>query len=474
MSHPDQGGQNGRSVMSGVTWADAWNSAREQLRIELGGAVFDAWIGPLVLVSYEKGEVRIGAPKPFARNWVANHYASRIERAFTRAAGKEPASIEFVLAEQSATNGSVAPDAPCALSEPRPTRSGVVTRALHVGQSFDTFVHGQENLFPYRAARALALGENHDFHLLYLHGGFGMGKSHLLSATALETRTRGRKLLFLGAEDFMRQFLGALHRKDTLAFKTELRAADVLIIDDLQHLCSSSTTIAELLHTLNAFMGKGGQVVLAADRPPEAIPNLTNDVRSRLSGGLVIELKRPARETRLAILKARLADFVRERQGVNVPMEVLERVADIDNASPRDIIGVFTKLATYADLTKKPVTAETIEEILDQPGVGSRKTSIEDIKRKTAEFYKLGMDDFQSPERARRVARPRQVAMYLARELTMRSLPEIGKCFGDRDHTTVIHACRRVTALCDEDSLFKQEVEFLRQVLSRHAVRAAA
>jgi chromosomal replication initiator protein len=460
-------------------WPNVWTAAREKLRKEFGEAVFEAWIAPLTLVSAERGEISIGAPKPFARNWVANHYASRIERAL-QACGGEPASLSIVLAPTSALGPSVerasveptgAPP-PEPLLRPRsvtqpPQRRGLANRILHPTQSFDSFVPGQANEFAFYAARALAQGEPSEVNLLYIHGVFGYGKTHLLNATALEAKARGRRPLFLGAEDFMRQFLGALHRKDTLAFKDELRAADLLLIDDLQHICRSSATISEFLHTVNAFADQRRRVVIAADRPPEALDGLGADVRSRLSGGLVIALNMPDRDTRLAILKARAEEFARHRPEAVLPPEVLDRIADIEDASPRDLIGIFVKLATYADLTRKPVTLEVVEETVGQRGVTARKTSIEDIQRKTAEFYKLDMRDFHSPQRTRRVARPRQVAMYLARELTMRSLPEIGKRFGGRDHTTVLHACRRIAALCNEDPLFKQEVDFLKQVLSR-------
>ena len=467
-------------------WPKVWADARGKLRKELGDAVFDAWIGPLALVSADHGDLNIGAPKPFARNWVANHYVSRIERAL-RACGGEPASLSIVLApsvpaptigagaerataSESPSAQAVSPTAAYGRGQtdgaPAPRR-GLANRLLHPAQTFERFVPGQATEFAYRASRALAEGEASEIGLLYIHGGFGFGKTHLLNATALEAKKRGRRPLFLGAEDFMRQFLGALHRKDTLAFKDELRGADLLLIDDLQHICRSSATISEFLHTVNAFADQHRRVVIAADRPPTALDSLGADVRSRLSGGLVIALGKPERETRLAILKARAEEFARQRPGAILPQEVLERIAEMEDASPRDLIGIFTKLATYADLTKKPVTLEVVEETVGQRGIRAQKTSIEDIQRKTAEFYKLEMRDFHSPQRTRRVARPRQVAMYLARELTMRSLPEIGKRFGGRDHTTVLHACRRVAALCNEDPLFKQEVDFLKQVLSR-------
>jgi chromosomal replication initiator protein len=465
-------------------WQAAWVAVRERMRRELGDPVFDAWIGPLSLDGWDKDELRIGAAKPFVRNWVANHYVTRIERAF-RAEGAEPASLSIVLsATHHAVGGGVARALPEAASAsitylaPRSESRGVIgeadngsrglwTRMLHPQQTFDSFIPGDANAFGHGAARAFAEGQQSDIPLLYIHGGFGYGKTHLLNAAALEFRKRGKRTLFLRAEDFMRHFLGALYRKDTLTFKEELRTAEILIIDDLQHICRSAATASEFLYTVNAFADLRRRVVIAADRAPVALEGLGADVKSRLAGGLVIALDKPDRETRLAIVRARSVEFARHKPEVVLPDAVLERIADMDDASPRELIGVFTKLATYADLTKKPVTLETAEEAVGLRSGPGAKTSIEDIQRKTAEFYKLEVKDFHSPQRARRVARPRQVAMYLSRKLTTRSLPEIGRRFGGRDHTTVLHACRRIEALIGEDSLFKQEVDFLSQMLQR-------
>lgn len=461
-----------------LDWTAIWVGARERLRRELGDAVFDTWISPLVLVDAANGELKIGAARPFARNWVASQYAARIERA-VRAEGAEPVSVSVVLAPAKAAPAPGArelrphPATVSYLQEPAAAkdrfaepRRALTNRVLDPQQTFDSFIAGTANDFACRATRALAEDDNPDVSLLFVHGGFGYGKTHLLNAAALEAKRRGRRALLLGAEDFMRQFLGALNRKDTLGFKDELRAADMLLIDDLQHLCRSTYTISEFLHTLNAFADLRRKLVIAADRPPSALEALGADVRSRLSGGIVIGLAKPDRATRLAILKSRATEYARRRPDAALPDDVLEHLADMEEASPRDLIGAFTKLAVYADLTKKPVTVDVVAETIGQRSAG-RKTSIEDIQKRTAEFYKLELRDFHSPQRSRRVARPRQVAMYLARELTMRSLPEIGRRFGGRDHTTVLHACRRIEALCAEDPVLKQEVDFLKDVLGK-------
>jgi chromosomal replication initiator protein len=463
-------------------WENWWGTARETLRRELGDPMFETWIRPLQLVSADGSEVKLGAPTMFVRNWVASHHLARIERAL-RGAGAPFQSISLLLAVPRPVMGAPAAQEPRIAAVPpvvppgdyargeqgAETRPGLGNRVFNASQTFDSFVVGPANEFAYGAARALAEGDDPDVALLYIHGSFGNGKSHLLNAAALEARKRGRRALLLGAEDFMRQFLGALHRKDTLAFKDELRHAELLLIDDLQHLCRSSSTISEFLHTVNAFSDLRRRIVIAADRPPAALEALGDDVRSRLTGGLVIPLDKPDYETRLAILKGRAVEFARLRPHALLPNDVLERVAQMDDASPRDLLGVFMKLATYVDLTKKPVTLEMTDEAISQRGMPGRKASIEDIQRKTAEFYKLDIRDLQSQERARRIARPRQVAMYLSRQLTMRSLPEIGRRFGGKDHTTVLHACRRIVELCGKDATLKQEVEFLTQVLSRAA-----
>ncbi len=463
-------------------WPAAWGGARERLRRELGDAVFDAWIGPLTLEGFDNDDVKIGAAKPFVRNWVSNHYVARIERAL-RAEGGDPVAISIVLSVPKPVVGgglvreTVRTEAPApafgaGVTDEEPSSEaakGLWTRMLHPQQTFESFVAGPANEFGLGAAKSFAEGAQSDVSLLYIHGGFGYGKTHLLNAAALEMRKRGKRSLFLRSEDFMRHFLGALYRKDTLAFKEELRTAEVLIIDDLQHICRSTATASEFLYTVNAFADLRRRVVIAADRAPAELEGLGADVKSRLAGGLVVTLDKPDRETRLAILKARAAEFARHKPLALLPDNVLEHIADMDDASPRELIGVFTKLATYTDLTKKPVTLETIEDVVGLRSAPGAKTSIEDIQKKTAEFYKLDVRDFHSPQRARRVARPRQVAMYLSRKLTTRSLPEIGRRFGGRDHTTVLHACRRIEALCEEDALFKQEVDFLSQMLARRA-----
>jgi len=473
------------------SWTDVWNTVKDRLRLELGQGIFDTWITPLSLKEVESGFVRLSAPSRLVRDYVASHHAARIERAFT-ATSPGFSGIEIVIAPADTRPVAGARAASVSLLPKAHAGAPAVVRGnlsasggLHPGagvslaglwdrqpdpsQSFASFVVGPSNEFAFKAAQRFAEAGESEIGLLFIHGGFGYGKTHLLNAIALEARNvRGARVLFLRAEDFMRRFLGALRSQETLAFKEELRGADILLIDDLQHICGRTATVSEFLHTVNAFTDLKRKVVIAADRPPSSLEGLSDDVRSRLQGAIAIAMEKPDVTTRLAILKSRAHALEKKLPRATLPEAILEQLAAELDASPRELLGVLMKLATYADLTGKPVTPEVAEEAIgSRAQAGDRRITIEEIQRKTAEYYKLDLRELHSARRARRVARPRQVAMYLARELTSRSLPDIGRRFGGRDHTTVLHACRRIEALCKTDPVFQQEVDFLRKVLGR-------
>ena len=468
-------------------WADLWSTVRDRVRLDFGQGIFDTWIAPLSLSAVHDGHVRLSAPSRLVRDYVASHHAARLERAFAGLT-TEFASLEIAIAapELRASTSVKIGQTPVSARAAFPSGSSAAThkpssaslqglwdRQPDPSQSFANFVVGPANEFAFKAAQRFAEVGETDMGLLFIHGGFGFGKTHLLNAIALEARTvRGARVLFLRAEDFMRRFLAALRNQETLAFKEELRGADILLIDDLQHICGRTATISEFLHTVNAFTDLKRKVVIAADRPPSGLEGLSDDIRSRLQGAVAIALEKPDAATRFAILKSRAAALEKKLPRATIPESVLEHVATEFDVSPRELLGVLMKLATYADLTGKPVTAEVAEESIgsgSRAAAGDHRVTIDEIQKKTAEYYKLDLRELHSARRARRVARPRQVAMYLARELTSRSLPDIGRRFGGRDHTTVLHACRRIEALCKTDPVFQQEVDFLRKVLGRPA-----
>ncbi len=473
-----------------LPWSELWIAVRDRLRIEFGQGIFDTWIAPLSLASADDGHVCLSAPRRLIRDYVTSHYGARLERAFA-AASANFVSLDIVAAAKDPGETSARAIVPGALAQRQQPSHGtlngavstsgkVMGAALHglwdrkpdPSQSFASFVVGPANEFAFKAAQRLAEKGECEMGQLFIHGGFGYGKTHLLNAITLAAQaSRETRVLYLRAEDFMRRFLGALRNQETLAFKEELRGADILLIDDLQHICGRVATSSEFLHTVNAFTDLKHKVVIAADSPPSKLEGLSDDIRSRLQGAVVIALEKPDQVTRLAILKAKLAEMEKRHPRASVPEAVLEQLASELDVSPRELLGVLIKLATYADLTGKPVTAEIAEEAIgSRAASGERHVSIDEIQKKTAEFYKLELREMHSAHRARQIARPRQIAMFLARELTSRSLPDIGRRFGGRDHTTVLHACRRIDALCKTDPVFQQEVDFLRKVLG-HAGR---
>jgi len=336
--------------------------------------------------------------------------------------------------------------------------------------TFETFVVGRSNTLAHAAAKQVAQGRRGDavmFNPLYIHAGVGLGKTHLLQSLAWAGNTSTeRKVLYLTAEKFMYGFVAALRAQNALAFKDALRTIDVLVIDDLQFLQGKSTQ-AEFCHTLNALIDAGRQVVIAADRPPADLESLDERVRSRLAGGLVVEMGALGEELRLEILKCRAAAARHHHPCFDVPAPVLAFIARTVTHNGRDLEGALNRLLAHSKLTGQPVTLEMAErEVRDliRPQEPKR-VKIEDIQRVVARQYNVSRADLLSSRRTANVVRPRQVAMYLAKTLTLRSLPEIGRRFGGRDHTTVLHAVRKIENLVNTDSALAEEIELLKRQL---------
>jgi len=345
-------------------------------------------------------------------------------------------------------------------------REMLMSRVPDPAQTFETFVVGPSNEFACRAAEQMAQESESDIEMLFIHGPLGFGKTHLLNAIAGRAVGHGARVLFVRAQDFMLSFLRAEHSRQELAFKGAVRHVDVFVLDDVQYLCGNPAPMNEFMHTVNALIDAKGKVVLTADQPPALLKGLSDELRSRLQGALVIALENPSEATKFGILKARATEIERRRPHSRVTDEVLRYVAATPNLSPFELIALVTKIATYAEFTSAPLTVEIVKEALGGcVAKGEHRVTVEDILEEVAKFYKLNLQELRSKCRDRRLARPRQVAMYLARELTARSLADIGRRVGGRDHTTVIHACRRIKALCKIDPVLRQEVAFLRSAL---------
>ena len=465
---------------------DRWQRIKKRLHTELGDDIFSSWFGRMEFEAVDQGAVRLSVPTRFLRKWIQAHYA---ERVLTLWQAEEPTIGRLELSVRSATMRiSVAKprlvetpvphqarEAAAFNGEPRPSvpfmsmHDALGGSPLDPRLSFETFIVGRSNTLAQAAAKQIAISRRGDplmFNPLYIHAGVGLGKTHLLQAITWAGNNGDRKVLYLTAERFMYSFVSALKSQTTLAFKEALRAIDVLVIDDLQFLQGRSTQ-QEFCHTINALIDAGRQVVIASDRPPADLESLDDRVRSRLAGGLVVEIGALGEELRLEILKNRIAAARLHHPGFEVPDPVLVFIAKSVTHNGRDLEGAVNRLLAHNKLSGQPVTLEMAErEMRDliRPAEPKR-VRIEDIQRNVARQYNVSRSDLLSSRRTANVVRPRQVAMYLAKVLTLRSLPEIGRRFGGRDHTTVLHAVRKIEALTGTDAAFAEEIDSLKRQL---------
>jgi chromosomal replication initiator protein len=467
---------------------ELWNRVRERLKTSVGDDIFNSWFARMELEALEADTVRLSVPTRFLKSWVQSHYAEKLLACWQ----DEVSTIARIeLTVRSAVLKPLppkakAPEVVAPVSDKREIRTGIeMPRAaapisavhdalggspLDPRLSFESFVVGRSNTLAHAAAKQVAQGRRGDqvmFNPLYIHAGVGLGKTHLLQSIAWAgNATAERKVLYLTAEKFMYGFVAALRAQNALAFKEALRAIDVLVIDDLQFLQGKNTQ-AEFCHTLNALIDSGRQVVIASDRPPSELETLDERVRSRLAGGLVVEMGSLGEELRFEILKARVTAAKAHHPGFDVPSSVLIYIAKTVTHNGRDLEGALNRLLAHSKLTGQPVTLEMAErEIRDliRPQEPKR-IKIEEIQRIVARQYNVSRADLLSSRRTANVVRPRQVAMYLAKMLTLRSLPEIGRRFGGRDHTTVLHAVRKIENLVNNDTSLAEEIEILKRQL---------
>ena len=468
---------------------DRWSRVKGRLRSSVGEDVYTSWFARMDLEGVQDESVRLSVPTRFLKSWIQAHYAERVLSCWQ---AEMPEVHRIDLTVRSAMRGTLPAKEQAAPLEtrrveraevraPADLRTVTPVSATHdaLGGSpldprltFASFVVGRSNTLAHAAARQVADGRRGDpvmFNPLYIHAGVGLGKTHLLQAVTWAGNAGGeRKVLYLTAEKFMYGFVAALKTQTALAFKEALRGIDVLVIDDLQFLQGKSTQ-AEFCHTLNALIDAGRQVVIAADRPPSDLESLDDRVRSRLAGGLVVEMGSLGEELRLGILKSRVAAARMHHASFDVPEQVLDYLARSITHNGRDLEGAINRLLAHSKLNNQPVTLEMAErEVRDliRPQEPKR-IKIEDIQRVVARQYNVSRSDLLSSRRTANVVRPRQVAMYLAKTLTLRSLPEIGRRFGGRDHTTVLHAVRKIEALVTKDTALCEEVESLKRQLQQ-------
>jgi chromosomal replication initiator protein len=482
---------------------DQWGQLKQNLLNTVGKNNFATWIEPLEFVEIVDGVASFHAPTTFLGNYVSQNFGDLIVHKLNEG-GANVRRIHFRVgttntprAKASAARPAAAPAAyetvtASATAQPRladtpetirPATIDSVTAAslgttiaqdllpgapLDARFTFDTFVVGKPNELAHAAARRVAEGGPVTFNPLFLYGGVGLGKTHLMHAIAWELQTKRPDLnvVYLSAEQFMYRFVQALRDRKMMDFKQLFRSVDVLMVDDVQFIAGKDSTQEEFFHTFNALVDQNKQIIISADRAPGEIKDLEDRIKSRLQCGLVVDLHPTDYELRLGILQSKVEQHSQQYPGLELAPGVLEFLAHRISTNVRVLEGALTRLFAFASLVGRPITMELTQDCLaDVLRASERKITVEEIQRKVSEHYNIRLSDMIGPKRVRTYARPRQVAMYLCKQLTSRSLPEIGRRFGGRDHTTVMHGVKRIEELRQQDGQIAEDLEVLRRAL---------
>lgn len=448
--------------MDNLELEELWRSVYRKLQTELGRAVVNSWISPLFVNKFVSGTLYVNAPSMFLRDWVVNNYSEKILD-LCQAENSRIRSIDISVALSNAQRKIIEPLAPA--------DSTIVERNMDFSipldpkLTFENFVVGKPNELAYAAAQRVAESDKVAFNPLFLYGSVGLGKTHLMNAIAWSIKSRfpHRKVAYMSAEKFMYHFIKSVRYKDTMAFKEQFRAFDVLMIDDIQFICGKDSTQEEFFHTFNALVDNNRQVIVSADKSPSDLDGIEERLKSRLGWGLVADIHPTTYELRLGILQSKAASF-----SVKIPDKVLEFIAHKVTSNIRELEGALNRIVAGAEFIGREITVDSAREVLsDLLRTSERKISVEEIQKKVAAHYSIKLADMFSERRARQVALPRQVAMYLAKKLTTMSLPEIGKNFGGRDHTTVLHAVRKIEQTINEDASIAEDINLLTNILTK-------
>ena len=441
---------------------DMWAKVMGALKTTVGANNFSNWIEPLEFVKLSDAVVTFKVPTTFIGNYVQQNFGEQIMYELNRAGG----SVSRLMFE--ATGASRASAKPAAAVPKATFVDDIAGSPLDARFTFDTFIVGKPNELANAAAHRVAEGGPVTFSPLFLYGGVGLGKTHLMHAIAHELQRRSPELnvLYLSAEQFMYRFITALRERKMMDFKQLFRSVDVLMVDDVQFIAGKDSTQEEFFHTFNALIDGKKQIIISADRAPGEIKDLEERIKSRMQSGLVVDLHPTDYELRLGILQSKVEVYRGQYPGLSIAPGVLEFLAHRISTNVRVLEGALTRLFAFASLVGREITLELTQDCLsDVLKASDRKVTVEEIQRRVSEHYNIRLSEMIGPKRVRNYARPRQVAMYLAKQMTSRSLPEIGRRFGGRDHTTVMHGIRRIEELKITDSQIADDLELLRRAL---------
>ena len=440
----------------------SWNKIASELKKSLDKDTFQNWIKPINFETQLDNSLTLSVPTRFLRDWIIKNYASVIKRAYL----DQDVTVDKLSIIVKENNNRIIPGTEVVYQDnedDEDTYYDDISAPLDPQFTFDNFIVGKPNELAYAAAQRVAQSEVVSFNPLFLYGGVGLGKTHLMHAVAWNIKKRNPKknVVYLTAEKFMYQFIKALRFKNIMSFKEQFRSVDVLMIDDVQFIIGKDNTQEEFFHTFNTLVDKKRQIIISADKSPADLEGLEDRLKSRLGWGLVADIHPLTYELRLGILQAKA-----EQKSMTLTSDVLEFLADKITNNVREMEGALNRLAVHASLQDSEVTVDLVKDVLkDLLRTNSRKITIDEIQKKVVEHYNIKLSDMHSPRRSRSVARPRQVAMYLAKSITTRSLPEIGRKFGGRDHTTVIHAIKTIEEIMVNDPSLAEDIELLTRIL---------
>ena len=440
----------------------SWPKITSELKKSLDKDTFQNWIKPIYFESLIDTSLTLSVPTRFLRDWIIKNYASVIKKAYM----DQGHSIDKLAILVKENNNRIIPGTEVIYEDKddeEDTYYDDISAPLDPKFTFDNFIVGKPNELAYAAAQRVAQSEVVSFNPLFLYGGVGLGKTHLMHAVAWNIKKRNPKknVVYLTAEKFMYQFIKALRFKNIMSFKEQFRSVDVLMIDDVQFIIGKDNTQEEFFHTFNTLIDKKRQINISADKSPADLDGLEDRLKSRLGWGLVADIHPLTYELRLGILQAKA-----EQKSLNLKQEVMEFLANKITNNVREMEGALNRLAVHASIQDSEISVDLVKDVLkDLLRTNSRKITIDEIQKKVVEHYNIKLSDMHSPRRSRSVARPRQVAMYLAKSITTRSLPEIGRKFGGRDHTTVIHAIKTIEEIMVNDPNLAEDIELLTRIL---------
>lgn len=438
-----------------------WRNVLTQIEQKISKPSFDTWLKGTRLIHYNGSDMTIAVPNAFIKDWLEVHYVNIIADILADTTG-EALSIQFVV-EEEGTSDSVNLPAPAI---EKPLQQDTAAAMLNPKYTFDTFVIGAGNRFAHAASLAVAEAPAKAYNPFFIYGGVGLGKTHLMHAIGhyVLEHNPNAKVVYLSSEKFTNEFINSIRDNKTLEFRDRYRNVDVLLIDDIQFLAGKESTQEEFFHTFNTLHEESKQIIISSDRPPKEIPTLEDRLRSRFEWGLITDIAPPDLETRIAILRKKaVADKL------SVPDEVMVYIANQIDSNIRELEGALTRVVAYASLAGEPVTTAAASVALKDimPGAKPKKITILDIQKATGEHFNIRLEDFTAKKRTKSIAFPRQVAMYLSRELTDFSLPKIGEEFGGRDHTTVLHAQDKITKQLKTDEILQEDIKAIHNLLGK-------